>query len=51
MDHLLKEELELIKEQNEEIIDDLALLKEKLGIVDEDNESEEEDKEEKDLDF
>lgn len=37
MDHLLKELLDEMKEQNDEILDDLSLIKEKLGINSEEN--------------
>lgn len=50
MDHLLKELLDEIKEQNEDILDELEIIKEKLGI--ESNKDDDNDEaDDKDLDF
>lgn len=53
MDHLLKEQLDLLEELNNEILDNQALIMEKLGITNnEEDDKDEEDKESsKDLDF
>lgn len=57
MDHLLKEQLDLLEEQNNDILDNQALIMDKLGITNQDSEDEddenEEDKKEsnQDLDF
>lgn len=57
MDHLLKEQLDLLEEQNNDILDNQSLIMDKLGITnqdseDEDDENEEDNKESnKDLDF
>lgn len=57
MDHLLKEQLDLLEEQNNDILDNQALIMDKLGIThqdseDEDDENEEDKKESnQDLDF
>lgn len=55
MDHLLKEQLDLLEEQNNEILDNQALIMDKLGITSdedlEDEDNEEVSKEEKNLDF
>lgn len=57
MDHLLKEQLDLLEEQNNEILDNQALIMEKLGVYNKDAEEEEDENEEenneskKDLDF
>ena len=52
MDHLLKELLDEIKEQNEEVLDNQALIMEKLGIVsNDDTDSDDDNDEDKDSDF
>ncbi len=54
MDHVLKEMLEDIKEQGEDILDEIALIKDKLGIKDKVDELDKLDKDEdldKDDDF
>lgn len=53
MDHVLKEQLDLLEELNNEILDNQALIMEKLGITNnEEDDKDEEDKESsKDLDF
>lgn len=53
MDHLLKEQLDLLEELNNEILDNQALIMEKLGIANnEEDDNNEDDKESsKDLDF
>lgn len=49
MDHLLKEQLDLLEEQNNEILDNQALIMEKLGIID-DNKEELDNEEDKEVD-
>ena len=55
MDHVLKEMLDEIKEQNEDVLDEIALIKDKLGIkekVDDlDNPDKDEDLDKDDDDF
>lgn len=51
MDHLLKEQLDLLEEQNNEILDNQALIMDKLGIVNDDDNDEDSEESSKDLDF
>ena len=51
MDHLLKEQLDLLEEQNNEILDNQALIMEKLGITSSEGEDEEDKEVDKNLDF
>ena len=51
MDHLLKEQLDLLEEQNNEILDNQALIMDKLGIINDDDKDEDSEESEKDLDF
>jgi hypothetical protein len=51
MDHILKEHLDLLEEQNNEILDNQALIMEKLGITSSDVNDEEDKEVENNLDF
>ena len=47
MDHLLKEQLDEIQSQNDDIIDEIETIKKKLGIIDKDEQTDDD----KNLDF